>query len=120
MAIIKSQIAGPVVGMPPAAIPATSMEQRLAALESRLAVLEKVLNVQSDGSLAMKAVNLVVNAQNIAFKTAQGISLQSGGGTDIKSSAGVMVMAASTATLQAYGATTVKGATLTFNGTLYK
>jgi hypothetical protein len=79
------------------------------SIESRLAALEKVFQVATDGSVFIKATSITVEAGTA-------IKIRAGASFDIISSSQVNIKASGQLTIQAAGSTNVKGAILLLNG----
>jgi uncharacterized Zn-binding protein involved in type VI secretion len=85
-----------------------TLEQQLAILEKRLATLESMLQAAPDGSLAIKAVKISLQAPNVEVKAASTLKLEASANATFKCG-GSMDIAAS-------GTASVKAAMLSLNG----
>jgi hypothetical protein len=79
------------------------------SIESRLAALEKVFQVATDGSVFIKATSITVEAGTT-------IKVRAGASFDISASSQVNIKASGQLTIQAAGSASVKGAILLLNG----
>jgi hypothetical protein len=85
-----------------------SLETRLAALESQMAALVRLIAVAPDGSATIKSPQLNIDANNISLRAQQSLSLRSGANAELK--AGTLLA------MEGAASTSLKGAMLTLNG----
>jgi uncharacterized Zn-binding protein involved in type VI secretion len=85
-----------------------TLEQQLAILEKRLATLESMLQAAPDGSLAIKAVKISLQAPNVEVKAASSLKLESSANATFKCGGSMDINASGTAS--------VKAAMLSLNG----
>jgi hypothetical protein len=86
-----------------------SLEMRLAALESQMAALVRLIAVAPDGSVTIKTQSqLNIEANIISMKAQQSLSLRSGANAELKAGGQLAMEGSAT--------TSVKGALLTLNG----
>lgn len=96
--------------VPGSSLTGQTVEQRMSAVEARLAALEKLLVISTDGALTVKATKVSLQAPNVEVKAANSIQLYSGLTIDFK--------AGSDLTLGAGGFASVKGQVLKLNGSV--
>ena len=78
-----------------------TLEWRVADLEARLAKLEKLLPISSDGSLTIAAPKITLNSPIVEVKAANSLSLSSGSMMILKSGLSVDVKSGSYVSFQA-------------------
>jgi hypothetical protein len=82
-----------------------TLEWRVADLEARLAKLEKLLSLSSDGSVTVAAPKITLNSPIIEVKAANSLTLESGASMILKSGLSVTVKSGSTIYLEGSNAT---------------
>ncbi len=101
-----------------------TLEQKVAALEQRLATLENLLQLSSDGSLTVEATKISLHAMSVEVKAATSLVLRSGGTADMKagstmkleSAAAAMMKTGGGLDINASGTASVKAPVLILNG----
>jgi uncharacterized coiled-coil protein SlyX len=83
----------------------TTLEQRVADLEARLAKLEKVLPLAADGSLTIAAPKITLNSLVVEVKAANSLTLGSGNWMLLKSGLSIDLKSGSDIYLQGSNAT---------------
>ncbi len=92
-----------------------TVDQKLAALDTRLAALENLLNLQKDGSATIKATKLVLDAITVEVRSIQSISVKAGSQLDMRSGSNATLKGGSTVDIEAAATASVKGSLLKLN-----
>lgn len=97
-------------------IPSVDPNQRIAALEARVAALEAVVQVQSSGDVTLKVVSaLTLDAKSVTIDADTVINCKAGSGLTLEGGLSATIKAGGPLTASAGSTMTLKGATVNIN-----